>query len=142
MSIPIEDVMAGRVDFGDVAGSGRLPPLHPGEVLREEFLEPLRMSAYALAKALHVPVNRVTAILAGERAISADTALRLAGSSGPPPSSGSICRAPTTSTWRDPSAALTSQPKSRSGCPPSDGFPGAGQALDRPFLLTPTAHGN
>jgi addiction module HigA family antidote len=80
MSIPIEDVAAGRVDFGDIerAHGERLPPLHPGEVLREEFLVPLGMSAYALAKALHVPVNRITAILAGERAVSADTALRLA----------------------------------------------------------------
>jgi addiction module HigA family antidote len=80
MSISIEDVAAGRVDFSDVErpGGGGLPPLHPGEVLKEEFLEPLGMSAYALAKALHVPVNRITAILAGERAISADTALRLA----------------------------------------------------------------
>lgn len=80
MSIPIEDVAAGRIDLGDVArpGGRRLPPLHPGEVLREEFLEPLGMSAYALAKSLRVPVNRITAILAGERAISADTALRLA----------------------------------------------------------------
>jgi antitoxin HigA-1 len=80
MSIAIEDVTAGRVEFGDVidARAGRLPPLHPGEVLREEFLDPLGMSAYALAKALCVPLNRITAILAGERAISADTALRLA----------------------------------------------------------------
>ena len=79
MSIPIENVAAGRVDFGGVEKPGRrLPPLHPGEVLREEFLAPLGMSAYALAKALHVPVNRITAILAGERAVSADTALRLA----------------------------------------------------------------
>ena len=74
---------AGRVDFSDIEqttrpGGERLPPLHPGEVLREEFLEPLGMSAYALAKALRVPLNRITAILAGERAISADTALRLA----------------------------------------------------------------
>jgi antitoxin HigA-1 len=80
MSISIEDVAAGRVDFAGVArpDGKRLPPLHPGEVLREEFLVPLGMSAYALAKALHVPVNRITAILAGERAVSADTALRLA----------------------------------------------------------------
>jgi addiction module HigA family antidote len=79
MSIPIEDVAAGRVDYTDVQRPNRrLPPLHPGEVLREEFLVPLGMSAYALAKALHVPVNRITAILAGDRAISADTALRLA----------------------------------------------------------------
>ena len=80
MSIAIEDVAADRVDFADIVDpseTGRLPPLHPGEVLREEFLQPLRMSAYALAKALSVPLNRITAILAGERAISADTALRL-----------------------------------------------------------------
>ena len=80
MSIPIEDVTAGRVDLGDVVrpGGERLPPLHPGEILREEFLDPLGISTYALAKALHVPVNRLTAILAGERSISAATALRLA----------------------------------------------------------------
>jgi addiction module HigA family antidote len=80
MSIPIEDVAAGRVDFGGIEkpGGRRLPPLHSGEVLGEEFLAPLGMSAYALAKALHVPVNRITAILAGRRAVSADTALRLA----------------------------------------------------------------
>jgi antitoxin HigA-1 len=79
MSIAIEDVAAGRVDYTGVERpGGRLPPLHPGEVLREEFLRPLGMSAYALTETLHVPVNRITAILAGERAISADTALRLA----------------------------------------------------------------
>jgi addiction module HigA family antidote len=79
MSIPIEDVAVDGSIFTDVQRpSGRLAPLQPGEVLREEFLEPLGMSAYALAKALHVPVNRITAILAGERAISADAALRLA----------------------------------------------------------------
>jgi antitoxin HigA-1 len=80
VSIAIEEVAAGRVDFADIVDpseTGRLPPLHPGEVLREEFLQPLGMSAYALAKALSVPLNRITAILAGERAISADTALRL-----------------------------------------------------------------
>jgi antitoxin HigA-1 len=80
VSIGIEDVAAGRVDFDDIVAPGgeRLPPLHPGEVLREDFLGPLGMSAYALAKALRVPLNRITAILAGERAVSADTALRLA----------------------------------------------------------------
>jgi addiction module HigA family antidote len=79
MSIPIEDVASGRVDFADIERPGkRLPPLHPGEVLREEFLGPLGMSAYALAKALRVPLTRITAILAGDRAVSADTALRLA----------------------------------------------------------------
>lgn len=52
-------------------------PAHPGEILREE-LEGLGLSANALAKALGVPVNRVTMILNGQRGVSADTALRLA----------------------------------------------------------------
>jgi addiction module HigA family antidote len=51
---------------------------HPGEVLAEEFLGPLGLSANALALALRVPATRVGAILKGERAVSADTALRLA----------------------------------------------------------------
>ena len=51
-------------------------PVHPGEILREE-LEALGLSANALAKALDVPANRITAILRGERGVTADTALRL-----------------------------------------------------------------
>ena len=51
---------------------------HPGEILREEFLKPLKLSANALALALRVPANRITAIVKGERAMTADTALRLA----------------------------------------------------------------
>ena len=51
-------------------------PVHPGEILREE-LEALKMSATALATALDVPGNRITAILNGQRGITADTALRL-----------------------------------------------------------------
>jgi addiction module HigA family antidote len=51
---------------------------HPGEVLREEFLIPLDLSARALAKALCVPANRLTEIMRGERDVSADTAIRLA----------------------------------------------------------------
>jgi len=53
-------------------------PIHPGEILKMEFLDESGMSAYALAKALNVPVNRVTGIVNGERGITADTALRLA----------------------------------------------------------------
>ena len=52
-------------------------PVHPGEILREE-LDALELSANALAKALGVPVNRITMILNGRRGVSADTALRLA----------------------------------------------------------------
>jgi antitoxin HigA-1 len=50
---------------------------HPGEVLREEYLIPLSLSARALAKSLGVPPNRVTAIMRGERDVTADTAIRL-----------------------------------------------------------------
>jgi len=53
-------------------------PIHPGEILREDVLKELGLSANALAKALGVPANRVTGILHGKRAISADTAIRLA----------------------------------------------------------------
>ncbi len=50
---------------------------HPGEILREDYLSPLGMSASALARELDVPTNRVTSILNGDRGVTADTALRL-----------------------------------------------------------------
>jgi addiction module HigA family antidote len=51
--------------------------IHPGEILREEFLKPMAMSAYALAKRLHVPPPRINDIVLERRGITADTALRL-----------------------------------------------------------------
>lgn len=56
----------------------KLKPMHPGEVLREEFLVPLRMSAGALAKACGLPRTRIERIASEQTAITADTALRLA----------------------------------------------------------------
>jgi addiction module HigA family antidote len=56
----------------------RMRPVHPGEVLREDFLVPLGMSANALAKALNVPAPRVNDIVRERRGITADTAMRLA----------------------------------------------------------------
>lgn len=53
-------------------------PTHPGAVLREDFLKPLGMSQYALAKAIDVPQIRISEIVNGKRAITPDTALRLA----------------------------------------------------------------
>jgi addiction module HigA family antidote len=53
-------------------------PVHPGEVLRKEFMEPLRLSANALAKALHLPPSRVNDIVLERRGVTADTAVRLA----------------------------------------------------------------
>jgi addiction module HigA family antidote len=58
--------------------NSRLPPIHPGEVLQEEFLSPLGISQYRLAKDTSVPPRRINEIVRGTRAISADTALRLA----------------------------------------------------------------
>ena len=55
-----------------------LPDIHPGEILAEEFLIPLKLSQNALARALGVPPRRINEIVLGKRAISADTALRLA----------------------------------------------------------------
>ena len=72
----MEDLRAGRVDLSDVVDpeSERLPPVHPGEVL-SDYLADAGLSAYALARAIHVPLNRITAILAGKRAVTGDTAL-------------------------------------------------------------------
>ena len=63
----------------------RLPPVHPGEILREEFMAPFRLSANRLAGMLDVPANRVTAILNGTRSITAETALRLSAAFGTSP---------------------------------------------------------
>jgi antitoxin HigA-1 len=58
--------------------SSRLPAVHPGEVLRAEFLEPFGLSQYRLAKETRVPPRRINEIVLGKRGITADTALRLA----------------------------------------------------------------
>ncbi len=55
----------------------KIPPIHPGEVLMEEFLEPFAISQYRLAKDIDVAPRRINEIIHGERAISVDTALRL-----------------------------------------------------------------
>lgn len=56
----------------------RIAPVHPGEILLEEFLNPLRLSQYRLAKDISVPPRRINEIVRCQRAITADTALRLA----------------------------------------------------------------
>jgi addiction module HigA family antidote len=63
----------------------KLAPLHPGEVLREEFLVPMGLSAYALADHCHVPRTRIERIVSEQSGITADTALRLAKSFGTTP---------------------------------------------------------
>ena len=75
-----DDLDAGRIHMDGLDGGERLPPVYPGEVLRlrHDFLEPLGLSTHALSLALRVPANRITTILAGQRAVTAETALRLA----------------------------------------------------------------
>jgi addiction module HigA family antidote len=75
-------------------------PVHPGEILLEEFLKPLSVSQYHLAKEIGVPARRVNEIVHGQRRISADTALRLARFSVPRSGSGSTCSRATTWRWK------------------------------------------
>ncbi|MGF6922133.1 HigA family addiction module antitoxin [Paraburkholderia sp. 40] len=65
------------IDFFDIDTGVAIAEIHPGEILRSEFLEPLGMSVNALALALRVPAPRINDVVRGRRAISADTALRL-----------------------------------------------------------------
>jgi addiction module HigA family antidote len=57
--------------------TGKLPPIHPGEILLADFLDPLELSQYRLARDLSVPPRRINEIVHGTRSITADTALRL-----------------------------------------------------------------
>ena len=77
MTIKREDVDRRILDLSDVTSGRRLPPIHPGENLRDAFLIPLGMSVYALANAIKAPRSRVNDIVLGRRAITTETALRL-----------------------------------------------------------------
>jgi addiction module HigA family antidote len=84
MTILREDLDAGRIDLSSAidlkAGdpnAGTIGPIYPGEILREEFLGPMGIAVYRLAMDIGVPPNRITAILANDRSITADTSLRL-----------------------------------------------------------------
>lgn len=78
MSIQRKSVDAGNIDFRDVTTGKRILPVHPGEILRDDFLKPMGLSVYALAKAIKVTRSRVNDIVLGRRAITAATALRFA----------------------------------------------------------------
>lgn len=77
MSIKRDDIDTQKVDFTDVASGRRLPPVHRGKILGEEFPTPLRISVYERAKAIKVPGTRANDIVIGRRAVTIDTALRL-----------------------------------------------------------------
>ena len=76
MTIEREDVDRQRIDFSEVV-SGRLAPVHPGMVLRDEFLTPLALSVGRLARALKVSRPRLNDGVLGRRGVTADTAVRL-----------------------------------------------------------------
>jgi addiction module HigA family antidote len=80
MTVRREDLDAGRVDLSEVIDTAIPPltPVHPGDILKHEFLAPLGMSVYALAAALQVPRTRLNDIVLGRRSVTAETALRLA----------------------------------------------------------------
>ena len=65
------------MDFSAVSTGRKLKPVHPGEVLRKDFLEPMALTRYKVAKSINVPQRRIDEICSGQRAMSADTALRL-----------------------------------------------------------------
>ena len=73
-----EDLEAGREKLAGVTTGKRLPSIHPGEILNEEFLGPLKVSQYRLSKEIAVAPRRINEIVHGRRSITADTALRLA----------------------------------------------------------------
>ena len=77
MTIKREDIDRRIVEFSDIASGRRLPPVHPGEILRDEFLTPMRISVYALANAIKVPRSRANDLVLGRRAVTTDTAMRL-----------------------------------------------------------------
>jgi addiction module HigA family antidote len=75
MAIKRSEIAA--MKFGNVVTGRRLAAVHPGEVLLKEFIEPMVLTRYRIAKAIRVPQRRIDEICSGKRAISADTALRL-----------------------------------------------------------------
>jgi len=77
MRISREDIDNRRVDLSEVTSGRRLPPVHPGEILRDEFLAALNLSVYELANGIKVTRSRVNDIVLGRRAIATDTAMRL-----------------------------------------------------------------
>ena len=77
MTIKREELDRREIDFSDVASGRRLPLVHPGEILRDEFLTPMEISVYRLAQAIKVSRPRLNDIVLGRRGLTTDTALRL-----------------------------------------------------------------
>lgn len=77
MTVKREELDRREIDFSDVASGRRLRPVHPGEILRDEFLTPMGISVYRLAREIKVSRPRLNDIVLGRRGVTTDTALRL-----------------------------------------------------------------
>ena len=77
MTIKREELDRREIDFSDVTTGQRLPPVHPGEILRDEFLIPMNLPVKHLAQAIKVSETRLNDIVHGRRSITINTALRL-----------------------------------------------------------------
>ena len=78
MTIRRDSIDTGQIDFSDEPGAQRLTPVHPGDVLKHDYLEPMGLSVYGLAAKLCLPRSRLNDIVLKRRAVTAETALRLA----------------------------------------------------------------
>jgi hypothetical protein len=76
MSIKREHLDAGQIDFAEVTTGKKLPPVHPGDILRDDFLEPMKISVYTLAQAIKVPRSRVNDVVLGSRGRDVHRSLR------------------------------------------------------------------
>ena len=76
MAMTRQDLGSRRIDFSDIASGRRLPSVHHGEILRQEFLTPKALSVDELANAIKVPRSRLNDVALGRRAVSTDTAMR------------------------------------------------------------------
>jgi addiction module HigA family antidote len=76
--MPITREQLSRTDFRDIATGERLAPVHPGDILRNDFIDDLGITRYKVAKLTRVQQRRIDEICAGKRSITGDTALRLA----------------------------------------------------------------
>ena len=78
MHMTIRRDQLGGADFSDISTGRRLPSVHPGDILLKDFIEPMGISRYRVAKNIDVPQRRIDLICRGESAVTADIALRLA----------------------------------------------------------------
>ena len=77
MAIKREELDRREVDLSDVASGRRLPPVHPGQILRDDYLIPMGLSVYRLAQELRIPRPRLNDVVLGRRGVTVDTTLRL-----------------------------------------------------------------